>query len=136
MAKPKRKSASYRVFVSHASTDKWLATVICEKLEASGISTFRDDRDLAGGDDIPDEIRRAILNSDELLVLLTPDSVDRRWVLMEIGAAWLRGPQMRIIALRCHIEIDPIPDILKSKKVYSINDFDRMRDDIVRRSAK
>jgi hypothetical protein len=72
--KPKR---PYQVFVSHATADKWLATVICEKLEAVGATTFRDDRDINGGDDIPDRIRTEIRRSQELVVLLTPHSVDR-----------------------------------------------------------
>ncbi len=59
----KRKSSGkpavkpYQVFISHATADKWLARVICEKIEAIGAATFRDDRDILGGDDIPEEIR-------------------------------------------------------------------------------
>lgn len=134
MAKPRPKRVGYSVFVSHATPDKWIAVTFCEKLEAIGVATFRDDRDLNGGDDIPDAIRQAILDADELLVLLTPESVNRRWVLMEIGAAWVRN--MRILGVRCHVEFDVIPDMLKSKKVYSINDFDRLLDEVHRRAAK
>jgi hypothetical protein len=48
----------YQVFVAHATADKWLAKVVCEKIEGTGASTFRDDRDIDGGDDIPEAIRR------------------------------------------------------------------------------
>lgn len=130
MPKPSRE---YRVFVSHATTDKWLATTLCEKIEAAGAVTFRDDRDIDGGDDIPDAIREAIASSSELLVLLTPASVNRPWVLLEVGAAWFNGPTMRIIAVRQHIEIEPIPDMLKSKKVYDLNEFDRYLADLGKR---
>ena len=82
-----RKTRDYQVFLSHATADKWLAKTLCEKIEETGAKTFRDDRDIAGGDDIPDEIRDNIFRSSEFLVLLTPESVDRRWVNMEIGAA-------------------------------------------------
>jgi hypothetical protein len=60
MAKQKRSIAKnvegkpYQVFVSHATADKWLAKAICEKFEATGAATFRDDRDIRGGDDIPE----------------------------------------------------------------------------------
>src|SRR5947208_14093572 len=80
----------YQVFVSHATADKWLAKTFCEKIEAIGASTFRDDRDINGGDDIPEAIRTQIKQSRELVVLLTPESVDRPWVLIEVGAAWCR----------------------------------------------
>jgi hypothetical protein len=113
----------YVVFLSHATKDKWLARTLCEKLEAAGAITFRDDRDIAGGDDIPDKIRLAISECDEMVVLLTPESVNRPWVLLEVGAAWQRGG-VRIIAVRQHVEIEPIPDMLKSKKIVDLNEFE------------
>ena len=84
----KTQSKAYQVFISHATADKWLAKVLCEKIEATGAITFRDDRDIQGGDDIPDEIRRRIKQSKEIVVLLTPQSVGRQWVILEVGAAW------------------------------------------------
>ena len=115
---------AYRVFVGHASTDKWIATVLCEKIESTGASTFRDDRDIKSGDDIPDGIRREIIRSRELVVLLSPDSVNRAWVQFEAGAFYGRRRNARIIAVLCHVEFDTIPDMIKSKKAISINQFD------------
>ena len=130
MAKTKtsRKKTSvkpYRVFVSHATADKWLARVLCEKLEATGATTFRDDRDIQGGDDIPEEIRRQIKLSKEIVVLLTPESIDRRWVILEVGAAWGRSKRMRIVFIMYHVSVDPIPDMIKNKKAIPLNDFDQ-----------
>jgi hypothetical protein len=126
----------YLVFISHATVDKWLATVLCEKIEAAGARTFRDDRDINGGDDIPDSLRDAIAGANEMVVLLTPASVNRPWVLMEIGAAWQRGPEMRIVGVRQHVEIEPIPDMLKSKKVIDLNDFDQYLQELADRVRK
>ena len=113
-----------QVFVSHATADKWIARVICEKLEAAGAKTFIDDRDIKGGDDIPDEIRRQIKQSKELLVLLTPQSVDRRWVTLEIGMALGMSRKKRIVVVLYHVDVDPIPGMLKSKKAINLNDID------------
>src|SRR3954468_15396820 len=115
MAKTRTRRKDYQVFVSHATADKWLATVLCEKIEAAGASTFRDDRDIDGGDDIPDRLRTEIKRSRELVVLLTPHSVNRPWVLLEVGAAWGCSKEIRITPILCHVEIDAIPDMLKSK---------------------
>ena len=90
-----------------------------------GAKTFRDDRDIQGGDDIPDAIRDAILAANEMVVLLSPASVSRPWVLMEIGAAWLRGADMRIVGIRQHVEVELIPAMVKSKKVIDLNHFDQ-----------
>src|SRR5687768_11867714 len=110
---PKRTRAKpYRVFVSHATADKWIAKAICERIESTGATTFRDDRDIAGGDDIPEEIRRQIKQSKEIIVLLTPESIDRQWVTLEVGAAWGWSKRMRIVLIRCHVSVDPIPDMI------------------------
>jgi hypothetical protein len=123
----------YQVFISHATADKWIARVLCEKLEAAGASTFRDDRDIDGGDDIPDAIRREIRRSQEVVVLLTPKSVGRQWVTLEVGAAWGSSAKRRITVVLYHVDVDPIPDMLKSKKAISINDLDQFLDDLRRR---
>lgn len=136
MAKPKRKRAAmgsrdparggetrpHRVFVSHATADKYLAKILCEKLEARGAITFRDDRDIDGGDDIPDRIKEEISRSDEFVVLLTPQSLHREWILLEIGAAW--GWNLRIVAILYHVDLDPVPSIMKSKRAFLLNDLD------------
>ena len=124
----KRKPRKYQVFLSHATSDKWLATLLCSKIEELGAKTFRDDRHIDGGEDIPDAIRAAIDNSDEMVLLLTPVSVKRPWVLMEAGAAWQRG--IRIVAVLQHIQIEPIPSMLKSKKVYDLNEFELYLDEL------
>ena len=115
-------SKPYQVLVSHATADKWLATTICEKIEATGATTFRDDRDIDGGDDIPETIRAEIKRSRELVVLLTPESADRPWVLLEVGAAWGWSKTVRITPIMCHVDVGPIPGMIKSKKAININE--------------
>lgn len=115
----------YQVFISHATNDKWIAKAICEKIEEIGATTFRDDRDIAGGDDIPEEIRRQIKQSREVVVLLTPQSVNRQWVTLEVGAAWGWSKSVRIVLIMYHVQVDPIPDMIKNKKAILLNDFDQ-----------
>ncbi len=123
----------YQVFVSHATVDKWLAKVVCEKMEGVGAKTFRDDRDIHGGDDIPEEIRRQIKLSNEIVILLTPESFDRRWVLLEVGAAWGRSKRMRIVFIMYHVTVDPIPDMIKNKKAIPLNDLDQYLNELAGR---
>ena len=137
MAKQKPAAQSppkpYRVFVSHATADKWLAKTLCEKIENTGTVTFRDDRDINGGDDIPEEIRKQIKQSKEIVVLLTPESVGRPWVTLEVGAAWGRSKRMRIVLVRCHVSVDSIPDMIKNKKAIPLNDFDEYANELTKR---
>ena len=117
-------TTTHQVFVSHASADKWTAIQICKAIEEIGASTFRDDRDIKGGDVIPAEIVEQIRQSKEMVVLLTPESINRPWVLIEVGIALGWRKRMRIVPVLHHVGIDPIPEILKPRKVYNINELD------------
>lgn len=126
----------YQVFISHATADKWVAKAICEKIESVGASTFRDDRDINGGDDIPESIRKEIKRSKEIIVLLTPASVNRPWVLFEVGAAWGWRKDFRIVPVLYHVDVEPIPEMIKAKKAISLNDFDTYLSEIRKRVDK
>jgi hypothetical protein len=67
---------------------------------------------------------------------LTPESANRPWVILEVGAAWGRRRDFRIVALLCHLEVDAIPDMLASKKALSINDFDEYLKQLKKRVAR
>ena len=83
-------SEPYLIFLSHATYDKWIAKILCEKIEGLGahVKTFRDDRDIEGGERISNEIRSAMSSCREMIVLLTPESITRDWIKIEIGMAF------------------------------------------------
>lgn len=43
---------------------------------------------------------------------------------------------MRIVALLYHVDIDPIPDMIKSKKVFDLNEIDRYVEELAARVRK
>src|SRR5262245_46278473 len=114
-------SDSYSVFVSHATYDKWIATVLCEKIEKvrSHIHCWRDDHAIEGGSSLLKEIHQAIHECSELVVLLTPASIQRPWVLFEIGAAW--SLNRKIVPLVYHVEAKDIPEMLRDIKWYELS---------------
>jgi hypothetical protein len=68
-----------------------------------------------------------------MVVLLTPDSIDRHWVLFEVATAWGRRKTYRIVPVLCHVTVDAIPKIIESKLAFHINDFDRFLDELTQR---
>ena len=42
----------------------------------------------------------------------------------------------RIVPILYHVGIDPIPSMIRSKKVYNLNDVDRYFDEVKERSEK
>jgi len=83
--------------------------------------------------DLKSPIRTEIQVSRELVVLLSPDSIERPWVLLEVGAAWGRRKNYRIVPVLCHVSFDAIPDIIEGKKAFHINDFDHYLAELKRR---
>ena len=135
----KRKSTPppvpYRVFLSHATYDKWVANKVREELEAAeGVEVFQDDRDIRGGDNIPDAIQDAIRDSHELAVLFTPQSVERLWVILEIGMAM--GVRIRIVPLLHHVEPEQMPPNLTNQRAYRLEELDEYLSDLSARSKE
>jgi hypothetical protein len=131
---PRRQTGNpYTVFVSHATADKWIAKRICDAIEQTGAATFRDDRDIEGGDSIPDKIRTQLLQASELLVLMTPNSVNRPWVLLEIGAFWGRKGNSRIVPVLYLVDVSNIPEHIASIKAVHLNDLDAYLDGLQNR---
>jgi hypothetical protein len=82
-------SGGYRVFLSHASDDLWVAEQMAASIEQAGASVFLDRRDIAAGDDWMDRLREEMKKCDELVGLFTPWSRKRLWLMHEMGMAHL-----------------------------------------------
>ena len=74
-------------FISHATADKGIATEICVELESIGVATWRDDKDIMGGDSIPTEISRGLEKATHFGLLYSNTSKDRPWVKTEFENA-------------------------------------------------
>jgi hypothetical protein len=96
-----------------------------------GIRTFLDEKDIEGGQSIPETIRERLRAGDEVLVLLTPYSINRPWVLVEIGGAWTLGK--RTVAIIDKVTPEHIPDVTAPYKAIDLNDFDEYLEQLFRR---
>jgi hypothetical protein len=128
----KRKRAAaqrdFQVFISHSSLDTWVARQIATHLERCGAKTFLDEADIEYGDDFEERILVAAQASEELLVLLTPWSVKRPYIWLEIGAVWGQGK--RIVGILHGLNASELvtqegtPALLKRIDLVEINKID------------
>lgn len=132
---------SYKVFVSHGSTDKWVAEQISRRLRLDcKCETFIDVFDIEKGDDIEDRIFGELPKCQELLVLLTPWSADRNWVWIEIGAA--RAKRLRVVAVLYGLTLADLDKdkggkgFLGAKNIVEINELDDYLLQVRRRTKK
>jgi hypothetical protein len=126
------------VFISHSTKDRWIAKQIANVIEEKGrpyeIKTFLDEKDIEGGESIPESIRRNIQDCSEFLVLLSRYSIDRPWVLIEIGAAWVLGK--RIVAIVDKVSPEEMPDVIAPYKAIDLNSFDEYLKQLISRTQK
>lgn len=125
------------VFISHASSDAWVAKQIACHVRAQGAESFLDCERIEHGDDFEEKIVTAAGESTELLVLFTPTSLDRKYVWLEIGM--FLGARKRIVAVlygvrKVEVAIDPLmPIALKRIDSLDLNDIDGYFSELRRR---
>ncbi len=81
----------FDVFISYAAGDSAIADELRNDLEKNGLKCFMAEKDIQAATEWQESIRAALVGSKRVLVLLTPRSINRPWVLMETGAAWALG---------------------------------------------
>ncbi|MGB8506822.1 MAG: toll/interleukin-1 receptor domain-containing protein [Pyrinomonadaceae bacterium] len=81
---------SYRVYISHSTKDSELGKDLARRLSEAGVKA-QGITNIAETNEAASNWRRMILmlmqNSDEVIVLLTDNSVDSGWVKYEMGIA-------------------------------------------------
>ena len=101
---------------------------MAKHIEDLGAQTFLDDANIVVGEDFEDKILKSLRSADELLVLLTPWSLTRPYVWMEIGAAWSRGkPVVGILYGLTPEQLQTqagVPNLVKRKDLLDLNCFD------------
>ena len=95
--KEKGKSAS-RIFLSYVRADRTYALKLRSLLsQRPNLSIFTTET-LSAGEDWESKLKDELSQSDIFIVLLSSNSVDSKWVLHELGAAWaLNKPIIPVI---------------------------------------
>jgi len=98
-------------------------------IEECGSEVFLDVNDIETGDEFRSKIRAEIIDSDELVALLTPFSRQRTWLWNEIGVAW--GHQKRIVAITYGMTVADLDNedgggrgVLEGYQFRGLNDFE------------
>lgn len=103
-------------FLSYAFEDSDLAKRIAEALMARGIDTWWAQWCIAAGDSIRQRIDEGLENCTHFIVLLTPESITKPWVNLEIDAGLLRklGEGTKFIPLRCGLPVGALTPLLQT----------------------
>ncbi len=113
------------VFLSYKLEDRELATRIAEELKAAGHKVRIDTDALVVGSSWRDTLMRALMESDALVALLTPRSLQSQFVIAEIGAARAFGQTEKNMALFPIVVGDAeIPPFIQDLFVFRLRNTD------------
>ena len=123
-------AAPYMVFISHSSSEKWIARQISKEIKALGAETWLDEKDIKGGDVWPDKIMQGIDACQEGLVLVSAKSVMSWWVAYEIGA--LRGQRKIVTPILNDVDVKTMGSI-KDVQAIDLNEFEKFLEQLKER---
>jgi hypothetical protein len=106
---------------------------MAEKIRSLGVDCWLDEKDLEGGDIIPDEIIRGIDACQEAIVLISPNSLSSQWVSFEIGGVLAQHKRVTPILNNVRLnEMAPMKDI----KSIDLNKFEQFLAQLGRRTSQ
>lgn len=80
-----------RVFFSYAAEDAALANQVMMLLSSHPRARLLTTEALSAGEDWPTRLQEYLQQSDVFLLLLSQNSLNSSWVLLELGTAWSLG---------------------------------------------
>lgn len=77
----------YSCFISYSRENDDFATLLHDRLQGTGIRCWKDTKDLKTGDFIEDSINKAIKTHEKVLIILSKESINSKWVRREVKNA-------------------------------------------------
>ena len=90
---------SSQVFLCYAHADSAMARRIADKLRGAGLRVRISEWELQSGDSMASRIIETVSSSDFIFVLLSPNSINSRWVQSELNETLPRELQTRAITV-------------------------------------
>lgn len=107
-SKPRR----YDVFLSYSSASLPWVRRFTEALTESGITAWFDAHEILPGERWRDQIEKALRQSRVLIMVLTPESIQRPWTFFELGAA-LADKKRIVPVLSEEVALADIPTVVR-----------------------
>lgn len=78
------------LFLCHASEDKPFVDKLVEELDKYALYAWYDKREIFVGDSIVEQVNSGLENSDILVAVLSPNSINKPWVVREMNSSLMR----------------------------------------------
>jgi len=101
-----------KVFVSHRHRDSVWAKSLVKQLQARGFEVWLDESELRPGDDLAEQIRQAIRESDTVVSVIGGQQPSPN-VLVEMGMALAQGKRVLPIVIDSATDISTLADFAR-----------------------
>jgi|GEM_PF-4406489 len=117
-------SAEPRVMISYSHKNKNIARRLATDLQQSNLDVKLDEKDILVGESIHQWVEKTVSESDYILVLLSPESMQSDWVRDEMNAARIREKEnhrnILLTATLKGISASDFPALLKDRATASL----------------
>lgn len=112
-----------KIFISSSPGDSDLARDLAKRLDQPGLKVVTAGESANAGDSIKARISEAFKTADEIVFILTKNSVDSQWLLFEMGYA--TSLDKHVTVLLQGVEHSELPDIIKQMEYVKYADLDQ-----------
>jgi len=106
---------TYRVFVSCSKSDVDLARDVAKGIQKVGAEPFIAEAGIEPGQNWLEEVRRILSRSDEMVIVLSKDSIGNEWVNVEMGMAF--GLHKLITPITSNLDSGKLPPVVRALPV-------------------
>src|SRR5436305_7593223 len=112
-----------KIYISSSQRDSDLAHDLAKRLDKPGLQVMTPAGSVDGEDNIKNKVTEELRKADEIIMILTKNSVDSQWLLFELGYATSLGKH--VTPLIQGIESEELPDIIKQMEYVKYSDLDK-----------
>jgi hypothetical protein len=122
---------AYKVFISFSVKDIDLARDISRRLKEAGIDVYSVDKSAVPGEAIFNKITVDLGRADEVLLILTDNSIDNPKLMYELGAA--TSLRKRVTPVIVGLEPNKLPSLMKGLNFVKYTDLPKYISDLEKR---
>jgi hypothetical protein len=123
---------SYKVFISSSYKDSDLARDLAKRLEDTGVKVSSTDKSGGSGGRLSKQVTKDLTNADEVVIILSDESVDSPWLMFELGAA--SSLRKRVTPIIVGVESNRLSSLIKSMKYIRYPQLEEYISDLEKRA--